>query len=94
MLVLVVVLEVFYYLFSLSDANLPELLAVTKRKDFNLADSRLKNYTGDLESRYHKETFVRQLRDKVYHFVSDYNNDCRSFDLRDQEITKSIYLKN
>jgi hypothetical protein len=84
----------FYYLFSLSDANLPELLAVTKRKDFNLADSRLKNYTGDLESRYHKETFVQQLRDKVYHFISDYNNDWRSFDLRDQEITKSIYLKN
>ncbi len=84
----------FYYLFSLSDANLPELLAVTKRKDFNLADLRLKNYTGDLESRYHTETFVQQLRDKVYHFVSDYNNDWRSFDLRDQEITKSIYLKN
>jgi hypothetical protein len=83
----------FYYLFSLSDANLPELLAVTKRKDFNLADSRLKNYTGDLESRYHTETFVQQLRDKVYHFISDYNNDWRSFDLRDKEIVESIYLK-
>ncbi len=83
----------FYYLFSLSDANLPELIAVAKRKDFNLADSKLKNYTGDLESRYHTQTFVQELRTKVYHFVSDYNNDWRSFDLRDKEIVESIYLK-
>ena len=82
----------FYYLFSLSDSNLPELLAVTKRKDFNLADSKLKNYTGDLESRYHTETFVQQLRDKVYHYVSDYTDDWRSFDLRDKEISESINL--
>ena len=83
----------FYYLFTLSNANLPELLAVTKRKDFSLANSKLKNYTGDLESRYHNETFVQQLREKVYHFVSEYNSDWRSFDLRDREIMENLYTK-
>jgi len=83
----------FHYLFSLSDANLPELLAVSQREDFNLAEYKLKNYTGTFESRYYKETFAQQLRQKVYHFVSGYNNDWRSFDLRDKQIFESIYLK-
>jgi hypothetical protein len=81
----------FYYLFSLSDANLPELIAVTKRKDFNLVDTNLRNYTGDLESRYHTETFREQLNNKINHFIGDYSNDWRSFDLRDKQIVDSIY---
>ncbi|MES2763114.1 MAG: DUF4173 domain-containing protein [Bacteroidota bacterium] len=83
----------FYYLFSLSDTNLPELLAVAKDPNFNGIDAKLKNYTGDRVGRYHSETFVQMLNDKVHHYLLDYTNDWRSFDLRDREITKSLYTK-
>jgi len=82
----------FYYLFSLSDANIPELLAVTKKPEFNLFNAKLKNYTsGFYRDRYYSETYTQLLNQKITRYLTDYTNDWRSFDLRDKEITKSIY---
>lgn len=81
----------FYYLFSLSDANISELLAVTKKPEFNLINSNLKNYTGDRNDKYYTESYTTLLNKKINHYLSDYTNDWRSFDLRDKQITESIY---
>ena len=81
----------FYYLFSLSDANLPELLRVTKQADFAALNHKLMNYTGSVLSRYHTESYDVLLNAKLQHFFDDYTSDWRSFDLRDQRITESIY---
>ncbi len=82
----------FYYLFSLSDANIPELIAVTKKPEFNLLNAKLKNYTSSFyRERYYSETYTQLLNQKITHYLSDYNNDWRSFDLRDKEIVESIY---
>ncbi len=82
----------FYYLFSLSDANIPELLAMTKKPEFNLFNAKLKNYTSSYQrERYYSETYTQLLNQKVKDYLLNYNNDWRSFDLRDKEITKSIY---
>jgi hypothetical protein len=82
----------FYYLFSLSDANIPELLEVTKKPEFVSINSKLKNYTGSFNrERYYSDTYTQLLNQKITHFLSDYNNDWRSFDLRDKQIVESIY---
>lgn len=83
----------FYYLFSLSDANIPELLAISKKPEFKLINANLKNYTGDRNNEWHNETYSNLLNQKINHYLSDYTNDWRSFDLRDKEITESIYKK-
>jgi hypothetical protein len=83
----------FYYLFSLSDANIPELITVAKRSDFSAINAKLKNYTGERIGRYHTETYGILLNKKINHYLADYTNDWRSFDLRDRQITESIYKK-
>jgi hypothetical protein len=84
----------FYYLFSLSDANIPELIAMSKTPEFAKFNSKLKNYTSSFyRERYYSETYTQLLNQKITHYLSDYTNDWRSFDLRDKEITKSIYFK-
>lgn len=81
----------FYYLFSLSDANLPELLEVTKKPGFAALNYKLMNFTGSILSRYHTESYAVLLNTKLQHFFDDYTSDWRSFDLRDKRITDSIY---
>jgi hypothetical protein len=82
----------FYYLFSLSDANIPELIAITKKTEFNLFNAKLKNYTSSFyRERYYSETYTQLLNQKITHYLTDYTNDWRSFDLRDKEIVESIY---
>jgi hypothetical protein len=82
----------FYYLFSLSDANIPELMAITKKPEFAIVNARLKNYvSGSYEERYYSETYNQLLNQKIQHFLSDYTNDWRSFDLRDKQNIESIY---
>lgn len=82
----------FYYLFSLSDANIPELIAITKKPEFNLFNAKLKNYTSSFyRERYYSETYTQLLNQKITHYLTDYTNDWRSFDLRDKEIVESIY---
>ncbi len=81
----------FYYLFSLSEANLPELIAVTKKPEFSTLNFRLRDYTATALTTYHTETYTVLLNDKIYAYLSNYTSDWRSFDLRNKEILESIY---
>ncbi len=83
----------FYYLFSLSDANIPELMEVTKVKEFARLNIKLKNYTNNYESRYYTQTYITLLNEKITHYLSCYTNDWRSCDLRDKRIITGIYQK-
>lgn len=80
----------FYYLFTLSDSNLPELLAVTKEKEFGNLNSHLKDFTADYRN-YHRD-YLSLLNKKIEHFLSDYKSDWRSYDLRDQRIMNALKL--
>jgi hypothetical protein len=79
----------FHYLFSLSDANLPDLLAISKKPECHQFKDSLRNYS-DLNLRYYNETYDQLLNVKLQHYLSDYTNDWRSYDLRDYDIIKSI----
>lgn len=82
----------FYYLFSLSDANIPELVSISKTSEFTAFKSKLKNYaSNDYRERYYSETYTELLNQKINHYLTDYTNDWRSFDLRDKQIVESIY---
>jgi hypothetical protein len=79
----------FYYLFSLSDANLPDLLAISKKLECKQFKDSLRNYS-DLNQRYYGVTYDQLLNEKLIHYLSDYTDDWRSYDLRDYYIIKSI----
>jgi hypothetical protein len=81
----------FYYLFTLSDSNIPELIEITKRKEFVYLNGNLKDYTGDY--RYRSQYYMSLLRRKVENYLKDYNKDWRSFDLRDHRIISYLYNK-
>lgn len=110
----------FSYLFSLSEANIPELKSISETKDFkvlyekeqklmmayrveqqnlnplnNYSSPRLKELEAQLKSLGNLSIDGRNyydcLNDKIKDYVENYTNDWRSFDLRDKEITKSIY---
>jgi hypothetical protein len=81
----------FYYLFGLSKTNLPELIAVTKRPEFSKLNAELRNYTPRAYTTYHTETYTELLNNKIYDYLSHYQSDWRSFDLRNKEILESIY---
>jgi hypothetical protein len=80
----------FTYLFSLSDTNIPELIEVTKRADFKSIDVIHKKFANRYDSHASK-SFQHLLNEKIDHYLSDYTNDWRSFDLRDKKITAAIY---
>jgi hypothetical protein len=80
----------FYYLFSLSDSNIPELLQITKKKDFELVMHSLKNYTNNYDDAYYNQDYFGLLNGKIRHFLTDYTSDWRSFDLRDIRINKNL----
>lgn len=84
----------FYYLFSLSDANIPELIDVLRRKDFIIITKKLKNYTNNYNDRYYIDDYTTLLKNKINHYISNYTNDWQSFDLRDMRITNSIINYN
>lgn len=72
-----------FYLFSLSDTNIPELLAVTKRKDFPL----VKDCVSDRSEFYYSEkAYLTLLNEKIFHYMRDYRSDWQSWDLRDKKI--------
>lgn len=83
----------FYYLFSLSDSNIPELLSVSKDKDFSLITSHLKNYTNSSSYSFNAKTYKSLMGEKVGHFLKDYKNDWQSWDLRDQRIMENLIKK-
>ena len=80
----------FYYLFSLSDSNLPDLIAISKGIEFKKWHEHLKNYSSGTQ-RYYNQTYSQLLNHKLQHYLSDYTNDWRSYDLRDRYIINSIY---
>ncbi len=82
-----------YYLFSLSSANIPELIAVTKIPEFSTLNARLRDYTPSATYRYHAQTYVTLLNDKIYDYLSHHQSGWKSFDLRDKEVLESIYRK-
>jgi len=83
----------FYYLFSLSHSNIPELIEVTRNKDFFLVKNKMKNYTNNFRDAYYSENYVELLRSKIYRYMSHYQNDWRSWDLADQRITQTLFIK-
>lgn len=80
----------FYYLFSLSDGNLPELIEITKSDEFKKINHALKNFTENRYDSYYYQDYLSLLREKYQHYLIDYTNDWQSWDLRDQRITNSI----
>jgi hypothetical protein len=79
----------FYYLFSLSDSNIPELLEITKRPDFNLVNDSLKNFTNSSQS-YYKSSYKKLMVSKIKYYLKDYKNDWQSWDLRDRRIMNHL----
>lgn len=82
----------YHYLFSLSDSNLPELIAITQQKGFDKLDPKLRDYSS-YNRMYYGETFSQLLNQKKQHFLESYTNDWRSFDLRDKRIVESLIKK-
>jgi hypothetical protein len=80
----------FYYLFSLSDSNIPELIEVSKRRDFALINNNLKNYTNNYSDRYYTENYNTLLRNKITNYLHNHTNHWQSFDLRDARIINSL----
>lgn len=80
-----------HYLFSLSDTNIPEMLEITKDRDFYYINSHMRNYTGSEEiGRYYQSTYIELLRNKIYWFLRSYNKGWKSFDLREQRNYRAI----
>jgi hypothetical protein len=82
----------FHYLFSLSDANIPQLLEVTKHKDFASIKDSLRNYRDD-RSYYYDETYMNLLHRKIYHYAYGYCSDWQSWDFRDTAINNALTAK-
>jgi hypothetical protein len=82
----------FYYLFSLSDANIPELLEVSRDKKFETINGQLRNYTDNREDNFGTRTFKSLMNEKLKSYLYDYNKDWRSWDFRDQRILHSLNL--
>lgn len=80
----------FYYLFSLSYSNIPELIKVSKSKDFALINNHLKNYTNNYSDRYYTEDYNTLLVNKIKGYLLNYTNDWQSFDLRDVRIINNL----
>lgn len=79
-----------HYLLQLSDANIPELLALTREKRFELVNGRLKNYTSETASRDFTLTYKNLLLNKIRDYQVDYNPSWQSWDFVDQRIQKAL----
>lgn len=68
----------YYYLFSLSDSNLPQLLDVAKNKNFKYLNHRLINYNKYRNSIEHQKYYTEMIYDKIYHYVLYHRNTWQS----------------
>ncbi|MCW3076985.1 MAG: hypothetical protein JWO32_1594 [Bacteroidetes bacterium] len=75
------------YLFSLSDTNIPELLAVTKHKDFSQVKEHIYNRS---KFYYSEKDYLNLLHEKIFYYMRDYRSDWQSWDLRDKRIIYSL----
>jgi len=74
----------FEYLFSLSDSNIPELIEVTRRREFPEINKRS-------TSSYNSDEYNVLLKRKIERYQKRYKSDWQSWDLLDQKITTSLY---
>ncbi len=68
----------YYYLFSLSDSNIPQLIDVTKDKNFKLLNRRLINYTRYKHSFEYQRSYTELIHDKIYYYVLNHRNTWQS----------------
>ncbi len=79
-----------HYLLKLSDSNIPELLALTREKRFELVNGRLKNYTSETASREFHLTYKNLLLNKISHYQANYNPSWQSWDFIDLRIQNAL----
>lgn len=87
----------YYYLFSLSDTNIPELLEITHHKNFGKLNNHLKNFTNNdyRDNNEYYNTYSYLLTEKIDDFLKHRNSNWKSFDLRENEVVNSIFnIKN
>jgi len=74
----------FRYLFSLPDSNIPELIAITRLREFPEIN---KGLTGS----YSNDDYTVLLKHKIEHYQKKYKSDWQSWNLNDKKITASLY---
>ena len=79
-----------HYLLELSDSNIPELLALTREKRFELVNGKLKNYTSETASRDFNRTYKNLLLNKISHYQANYNPSWQSWDFTDVRIQNAL----
>lgn len=83
-----------YLMDDLSDANIPELIAITKRPDFKLINKKSNaSENSYIDDSYISKSYSQLLVRKIQHYLTNRRDDWRSFDLREKEIMRSIYSK-
>lgn len=80
----------FYYLFSLSDTAIPELITFCKEKSKIERFPITKKETGDYFYYDQPYNYLNLLHRKIENYLCNYTSDPRSWDLRDERILKSI----
>jgi hypothetical protein len=71
------------YLFTLSASNIPELIEITKTKEFMQLDKNLRDGSSPFN-------YQKRLGSKIRSYLNDYSDDWQSWDLRDKRITTAI----
>lgn len=79
-----------YYLLELSDSNIPELLALSREKRFELVNGKLKNFTSEAASRDLKITYKSLLMNKIKYYHENYEPSWQSWDFADQRINSAL----
>lgn len=79
-----------YYLLELSDANIPELLQLSREKRFNLVNGKLKNFTSGAASRDLNITYKQLLMNKIKRYQENYTPSWQSWDLTDKRIQSAL----
>jgi hypothetical protein len=85
----------YYYLFSLSETNIPELLdycqkrIVTETKPVPRSENERNTYQY-----YSQFDYLNLLNYKIERYIRDYNKDWRSWDLRDERILTALKLND
>lgn len=83
-----------YLINDLSDANIPELMAITEHPNFKLINAKpTTSENGYSDNRYIPKNYRQLLVSKIEHYLTNRRNDWRSFDLCEKQIMESIYLK-
>jgi hypothetical protein len=81
------------YLFSLSDTNIPELLSYCKMKAATETIPLDRKENGRLDYYYGPNfNYLNLLRYKLEDYLRNYNDDWRSWDMRDDRIMRSLKL--